>query len=157
MTEPRPRHILVAALGATLRGDDGFGPKLLARIARRLPPLVCGRDFGTHGLALVQALFDRFDVLLILDACRRGGRPGTIYTLRPAVVDRLDSPSVHLTGPGAVLSLASNLGVLPPDVWLIGCEPADVSDYRRRLSRPVRRAMPHAAQTLCALIGRVST
>lgn len=152
-TARRTRRVLVAALGATLRGDDGFGPRLLARVARKLPAWVCGRDFGTHGIALVQALFDGFDTLIILDACRRGRRPGTLYTIRlTAESPPTAAASAHLTAPAAVLDVAQSLGVLPPEVWLIGCEPAGARDYVLGLSRPVRRAMPGAVRAVSDII-----
>lgn len=154
-------RVLVAAVGSTLRGDDGFGPALLARLRPLLPAAVEACDFGTHGIALVQALHARYDVLVLLDACVRGGAPGTVYVIQPEVppppsaetTAGLDAlADVHVTEPARALTLARALGVLPARVWLVGCEPGRTSDHHIGLSRPVAIAIDVAARETLALL-----
>lgn len=154
-------RVLVAAVGSTLRGDDGFGPALLARLRPLLPPAVETGDFGTHGIALVQALHGRYDVLVLLDACVRGGPPGTVYVIQPdvspppsaATSAGLDAlADVHVTEPARALTLARALGVLPARVWLVGCEPGRTYDHHIGLSPPVAAAIEAAARETLGLL-----
>lgn len=156
--------MLVAAVGSTLRGDDGFGPALLARIGSALPPGAEGKDFGTHGIALVQKLYARYDALVLLDSCVRGRAPGTVYVLVPEVealppltaVATLDTlADTHLAVPGKALTLARALGVLPGTVWLVGCEPECTDGHHIGLSEPVARALAPAARETLALVDLV--
>lgn len=154
-------RVLVAAVGSTLRGDDGFGPALLARLRAVLPPVVNAGDFGTHGIALVQALHAGYDVLVLLDACVRGGAPGTVYVIEPDV-PTAPSPitaagldvlaDAHVTEPARALMLARALGVLPARVWMVGCEPRRTDDHRLGLSAPVAAALEPAARETLALL-----
>lgn len=157
-------RVLLAALGSTLRGDDGFGPALLARVGRVLPDGVEAIDFGTHGIALVQTLYAGYDALVLLDACVRGRPPGTVCVLAPVVapvrspaaVATLDTlADVHLADAGKVLTLARALDVLPPTVWLVGCEPQRSDDHHIGLSDAVARALAPAARETLALLESV--
>lgn len=154
----------MAALGSTLRGDDGFGPALLARVRPRLPGGVVAGDFGTQGIALVQALHAGYDALILLDAHVRGGAPGTVCVVvpdvpvvqRPTTVAGFDAlADVHLTDPAKMLLLARALGVLPPAVWLVGCEPQRTADHHLGLSEPVTRALVPAVRETLAIVERV--
>lgn len=143
--------ILVAGVGNLLRHDDGFGIAVVERLAARddLPPGVRVVETGIGGVGLVQELMDGFDVLLVLDAVRRGGRPGTLYLLEPEVAD-LETwtaeekhtflADLHRAEPSRALILARALGVLPPRVLVLGCEPADCEEAIIGVSEPVERA-----------------
>lgn len=53
------------------------------------PPGVTLIDAGTGGIAIVQELLDGYEALIVIDAVRRGGEPGTLYLLEPEI-DNLD-------------------------------------------------------------------
>jgi len=84
-------RVLVAGVGNLIRRDDGFGIEVARRLAERsdpstgfgpgLPPSVRIVETGIGGIGLVQELMDRYDAVLVLDAVRRGGAPGTLYLL----------------------------------------------------------------------------
>lgn len=160
----KPPRVLVASVGSTLRGDDGFGPAVMARLQPRLPREVEAGDFGTQGLALVQRLYDRYDALVLIDACRRGRAAGTLYVMAPdvpaaptrgdlAAFDAL--ADAHVTNPGRILMLARSLGVLPAAVWLVGCEPEKTEDHFLGLSKPVIAAINAAIDETLALVDRL--
>ena len=78
MTPPR---ILIACIGNIFLGDDGFGTEVARRLANReLPADVVLKDFGIRGLDLTYALLDPYELVLLVDACQKGGTPGTIST-----------------------------------------------------------------------------
>ena len=66
-----------------------------SRLAR-LPPGVVLKDFGIRGFDLAYALLDPYDLILLVDACPRGGEPGTVYLIEP---DRLDMPAQDAAPP----------------------------------------------------------
>src|SRR5579863_6607195 len=87
MTSPR---ILIACIGNIFLGDDGFGTEVAHRLAgRSLPSEVVLRDFGIRGLDLTYALLETHELVILVDACPRGGEPGTVYLVEP---DPIESP-----------------------------------------------------------------
>src|SRR5712691_1920771 len=153
------RHVLVAGVGNVLRGDDGFGIAVVQQLAQRsdLPPTVKVVEVGIGGISLVQELLDGYDVLLIVDAVDRGGAPGTIYLLEPEVPDLAQWPfeqrqdflaDMHMTTPARALILAKALGVLPPSVYMLGCQPTTCGELVIGLSHPVERAVELSVERL---------
>lgn len=153
------RHVLVVGVGNVLRGDDGFGVAVVQQLAKRgdLPPTVTVVEVGIGGISLVQELLDGYEVLLIVDAMDRGGAPGTIYLLEPEVPDLSAWPfeqrqdflaDMHMTTPARALILARALGVLPPAVYMLGCQPTTCDDLVIGLSPPVERAVELSVERL---------
>jgi hydrogenase maturation protease len=70
---------LVIGCGNLLRGDDGAGPTLVRRLwDRGLPEGVRCADGGTGGMDVVFQMRGVPQVVLV-DACRMGADPGTIF------------------------------------------------------------------------------
>ena len=152
-------HVLVAGVGNVLRGDDGFGIAVVQHMAKRsdLPSTITVVEVGIGGISLVQDLLDGYDVLLIVDSVDRGGAPGTIYLLEPEVPDLAQWPfeqrqdflaDMHMTTPSRALILARALGVLPPSVYMLGCQPTTCDDLVIGLSPPVERAVELGVERL---------
>ena len=132
---PSPR-IVVAGVGNVLRGDDGFGPAVIQALesSGALPPGVCTLEVGIGGIGLVHELLAGCDALIVVDAVDRGGPAGTLYVLEPelpaeetfsAPEHTFMSTDLHEVVPARVLLMARALGVLPPWVRIIGCQPAE--------------------------------
>jgi hydrogenase maturation protease len=141
------RRVLVACVGNLLRGDDGFGPAVAARIG----PLPAGAklvETGIGGVALLQELLGGWDALVLVDAVDRGARPGTLFEIEPRVVDAVHVPDVHMADPDRVLSMAKALGCLPPRLLIVGCQPAVLDELRDELSPAVERAVGVAADRI---------
>lgn len=161
------RRVLVAGFGNVLLGDDGFGITVVQQLARRpdLPPTVRVAEVGIGGISLVQELFDRYDVLLIVDAVDRGGAPGTIYLLMQEVPDLARWPyeqrqdflaNMHMTTPSRALILARALGVLPASVYMLGCQPTSCDELVIGLSPPVERAVELSLERLVGELRQLS-
>jgi hydrogenase maturation protease len=128
-------RVLIAGVGNVLRGDDGFGVEVARRLdAIDLPSDVRVVETGIGGIALVQELQDGWDALIVVDTVDRGRPPGTVLVIDPTVigVEDLDwngrhdiLADMHLATPERALMLARALGVLPPIVRLVGCQPCD--------------------------------
>ena len=128
-------RLLIAGVGNVLRGDDGFGVEVARRLeSATLPDGVRVVETGIGGIALVQELQEGWDALIVVDTVDRDKPPGTIMVIDPDVVDvaELDWAArhdlladMHLATPGRAMMLAKALGVLPPVVRMVGCQPYD--------------------------------
>ena len=77
-------RILVAGLGNIFLGDDGVGVEVVRGLARReFPEGVRIVDFGIRGIDLTYALLEGYDRIILVDAMRRGGPPGTVTASMP--------------------------------------------------------------------------
>lgn len=127
MSERTP--VLVLGLGNIVCSDDGVGVAAVHRLRREydLPTGVRAIDGGTLGLSLLP-LVDSADNVIIIDAIRADGEPGTPVRLEgdevpPAVYERL---SPHQIGVSDLLAGASLLNRYPKRVVLVGVVPATV-------------------------------
>lgn len=154
---------LVVGVGNLLQRDDGFGPEVARQLEARddLPPGVRVIETGIAGVSLVQELMDGYDALVIVDAVQRGGAPGTLYLLEPDVLDirswsdaerHAFLADLHRVEPSRVLGLAAALGVLPPSVRILGCEPADCDEPAIGLTPAVARAALLAVERVIDLV-----
>jgi hydrogenase maturation protease len=151
-------RMVVAGFGNVLRGDDGFGVEVVRRLQQSgsAPDGTVFLEVGTGGIALAQELLTPCDRLVIVDAMERGGTPGSVYVLRVEDVDVESSRSVdmHMAVPSRALGLARALGALPPEVFMVGCEPAVVDELTMELSDPVTRAIDSALVQVQTILSR---
>jgi hydrogenase maturation protease len=136
---------LIAGFGNVLRGDDGFGVEVIRRLREREPlPHVELMEVGTAGIRLAQELLTPCDRLIIVDAMSRGGAPGTVYVVQVESVDAAGEVDLHLAVPARALAVAKALRVLPPEVFIVGCEPGEVDELTTDLPPPVQAAVDAA-------------
>jgi len=144
-------RVLVAGIGDRLMGDDGLGPAVVERLkSADLPPCAEVEDYGKSLMELLMDLSE-FDALILIDAFRRGGAPGSVYVMEigredledvtPETASSVASMTFHELSVEAVLALAKALGFLPARVLLIGVEPSRV-EFGQPLSDPVEEAVP---------------
>jgi hydrogenase maturation protease len=105
-------------------------------------------EVGTGGIRMAQELLTPCDVLIIADAMTRGGSPGSVYVLNVESVDRVQEVDMHVAIPSRALSVAQALGVLPPKVYIVGCEPQHVDELTMELSQPVRDGVGIAVERI---------
>ncbi|HEY7441077.1 MAG TPA: hydrogenase maturation protease, partial [Vicinamibacterales bacterium] len=98
MNERTP--LVVLGLGNVLLEDDGIGAAAVALLLERyeVPPGVRVLDGGTLGLSLLPYI-DAADALILVDAIRAEGSPGSLVRLdgtevAPAVATRLSPHQV---------------------------------------------------------------
>lgn len=156
-------RVLVAGMGNVLRRDDGFGVEVARRLAGQngSPASLNVVEVGIGGIHLVHELMAGYDALVVVDAVERGSPPGTVHTLEVEVPDLADWPEdkrsdfladMHYTTPAKALILAKALGVLPPKVFILGCQPGVYEDLGLGLSAPVAGAVEPAAQQVLGLV-----
>jgi len=109
--------------------DDGIGVRVVQRLAAEyaFPPGVTILDGGTLGLDLLPRL-EGVERLVIVDAVETGGPPGTMVRMTgeeiPAIFETRLSP--HQMGLKDLLAVSSLLGVTPPEMVLLGVQPASI-------------------------------
>jgi len=150
--------VLVAGIGNTFHGDDGFGVAVARRMADGpLPDGIDVVDFGIRGLDLAFALTGGYRLAVLLDTVQRGEHPGTLYVIEPQCADlEADAVSPHQIDPASVLRLTRVLGGACAQVLLIGCEPATFGDAEEGcvgLSVAVAAAVDRAAAMAGELVG----
>lgn len=151
------KKVLIAAFGNLLWGDDGFGVRVLQKlVAAPLPEGVHLLEAGIGGVSVLQELMRGYDALILVDAIDRGLPPGTVKVLALEVPqatlppdERLD---MHLADPQRVVVMAKALGVLPPQVFLVGCQPAQCEWGQWEMSPQVAAAVEVAVQKICSLL-----
>ena len=134
-------HIVILGVGNLLMSDDGIGPHAAQALALCPPPGVCVADVGTDFLSALSFL-ETARRVLVIDAVRAGGAPGTIYRLTESDMARQPTGSA----PSHSLNLLEARRLLSPDsppieISILGVEPA-VIDYGMELSPAVAAALP---------------
>jgi hydrogenase maturation protease len=147
-------RILVAGVGNVLRHDDAFGVEVARRLANEtMPPGVRVVETGIAGISLVHEIQEGWDALIVVDAVARDRPPGTVMVIEPEILDideltwseRHDFLSdMHLATPERALMLARALRVLPPEVWMVGCQPVDADEPGEGMSALVTGAVESA-------------
>ncbi len=156
-------RILIAGIGNVFLGDDGFGVEVVRRLAQHpLPDGVQVTDFGIRGFDLALALLHGYDTVILVDAIRRGGPPGSVYVLEPD----LDSPAnvdsqdllveAHALDPMKVFGLVKAMGGRLPHLRLVGCEPTTTAeDHAMKLSDVVQASADQAVEVIASLLAEM--
>ena len=149
--------ILIAGVGNELRQDDAFGVLLAQKLQQEasFPSSVKVMEIGSAGIHLVQQLFDKYDVLILLDIVKWGGSAGTIHFKEVEVKDISQLPTdeknefladMHYINPLKALMMAKALNVLPKKVIFLGCESEEHEEIGIGVSAAVEAALPLAFQ-----------
>jgi hydrogenase maturation protease len=151
-------EILIAGIGNIFLGDDAFGVEVAKLLATRsLPDGVRVADFGIRGFDLAYALA-AYKAAILVDTCQRGSEPGTLYVIDPGDEPLSAAVETHGMNPSNVLRLAKELGAVPKQILVVGCEPATLgaeSDGEFGLSDPVAAALNPAADLVESLVQKL--
>ncbi len=166
MSEPdlRVKQILVAGVGNAWLQDDAFGSEVARRLeGGELPDGVTVMDFGTSGLDLAYELIRGYSGLVLVDASRQGGEPGTLYVMEPERSDFegevKDGENIdpHDMNPHTVLRFVSVLGGWPGKVVVIACEPGEVDEPGYGLTAEVEAAVATATELVLETVAELQT
>ena len=116
--------VLVIGVGNAWRGDDAVGLQAARRLRVSLGPSVEVIDAEGDGLAILD-LMEGIDHVILLDAVKGGGQPGTTVRLDLSVGSRWGTVvpcSTHAMGIADAIDLARALGRLPKQIILYGIE-----------------------------------
>jgi hydrogenase maturation protease len=151
-TMERRARPLILGIGNVLMSDDGVGVYAVQELRRRPQ---AGALITEVGIAMLDAvsLLARADKVLVIDALRAGGAPGSIY-LAEAVDLRHERPRLGLHE----LDLMGALELLPPgrrrpEISMLGVEPERL-EPGLGLSPRVAAALPSVVQIASETVAR---
>ena len=146
--------VLVAGVGDVFLGDDGFGVETAGRLRDApLPEGVRVADVGVRGVHLAHELTAGYDGLVLVDAVRLGGPPGTLSIIEPETWAGHAAPAAGSQdmAPEAVLDLIARLDAAPGLIRIVGCEAARCTPGTG-LSAPVAAAVDGAVRLVRELV-----
>jgi hydrogenase maturation protease len=120
-------NIAVFGIGNILLSDDGVGVHVIniLKTEYQFPEYIELIDGGTKGLDLLP-LFEGRDKVLIVDAANFKKEPGTIDMVEGDKIPAFlvsNKLSVHQIGLPDTLFAARLMGLMPPEMCLIGIQP----------------------------------
>jgi hydrogenase maturation protease len=145
----KERRVLVLGAGNILLKDEGVGVHVVREMQRRnMPDDVRLVDAGTAGLDVLMSA-EKAKKLVVIDALRAGGKPGTIYKMRLETEQKdellrifgskdTSGMSLHQVGLVEALSIVDKMQCAPEEIVVIGIEPEEVN-YGLELTNSVRR------------------
>lgn len=158
------KRVMIAGAGNMFLKDDGFGGAVIKKMLnKKFPEGVEIKDFGTGGLKLAYDLMKGYDGLVLIDASKRGEKPGTLYIIEPdekefnpdlAEGDLIDP---HGADPATVLRFVKAVGAWPAKVLIVACEPETVDDFEIGLSDHVSASVDEAVQLVVEIINEIYT
>ncbi|MGZ3514036.1 MAG: hydrogenase maturation protease [Thermodesulfobacteriota bacterium] len=134
--------ILIVGIGNLLCRDEGIGVHVIQEMEKmKLSEHIELLDIGTSTMDLISYL-DGVKKLIVIDAMRAGGKPGTIYRCKPEdlIPKGEESVSLHDIGVIETLSMAKKMGMVIETV-IIGVEPK-VFDWGMELTEEVKSKIP---------------
>jgi hydrogenase maturation protease len=132
----------VIGIGNPDRGDDGAGRAVARRLIGRKDCAFEVCECTGEATSLMSA-WTGFDDVVLVDACRGAGPPGSVHRISPEEVGRvawLQHASTHSLGVAAAIGLARALGTLPRRLVIHAIEARHSSDGEG-LSPEVDRAV----------------
>jgi len=133
---------LIVGIGNLLCRDEGIGVHVIHKMeSMQLPGHIESLDIGTSTMDLIGYL-DGVKKLIVIDAMKAGGRPGTIYKCTPDdLLPEEEGPiSLHEIGLLETLNMAKKMGMEIHTV-IIGVEPK-IFDWGMELSEEVKNKIP---------------
>lgn len=151
-------RITVLGVGNILLSDEGVGVRVVEYLGRHygFADNVSLVDGGVLGLRLMGTVADT-DVLIIVDAVRNGGRPGTLYRLEGDQIPRrvLAKQSMHDMDLPEVLALCQVIDHNPSTV-VIGIEPEDITTMDLNLTPAIAAKVEALAAMVLRELDRLS-
>jgi len=134
------QNIMILGVGCILFTDEGFGIRVIEEIQKSylFPDNVTVVDGGVLGLNLLGVISEA-DHLIVLDAIRNNGKPGTLYRLDgEAIPERVRAKnSLHQVDFLEALTMCQALDKAPEAV-ILGVEPEDIDTMSIELTPVIK-------------------
>lgn len=140
-----PPKVAVIGMGNLLLKDEGVGIHVIQALEKTSLE-GCGEfmivDGGTCSDILLQ-LPEGIEKLIIVDAVKGGGEPGSVYRFAPGDIafERGTQTSVHQLGLAESLEMMAAARAEAPQVVILGVEPKEV-DWGLEISAELQERVP---------------
>jgi len=134
--------ILIVGMGNFIYRDEGIGIHIIQEMKKmELPSHIELLDIGTSTMDLISYLKE-VKKLIVIDAMRAGGNPGTIYKCKPEdLLPKDEGPiSLHEIGLLETLNMTKKLGMEIQTV-IVGIEP-EIMEWGTELTEAVKNKIP---------------
>ena len=144
-------------MGNLLCSDDGVGLHIIEALRKENLGADVDLREGLTGLDILEKIKD-FNRIIIIDAIKAGGEPGSIYKLTLEDFKEkhtLHSFSTHLNMDiPAMLKLGEKLfpGEITGDITIIAVEAEDIETISDRCTPKVEKAIPEAVEMIRGLL-----
>ena len=144
-------HTVVIGFGNILLKDEGIGVHIIRKfesMMRKNTHQFMLIDGGTCPDILFQ-LPEKIAKLIVVDAVKGGGEPGSIYRFTPTDIEfkRGTITSLHQLGLEEDLRMMELMGKYPESVIIIGVEPAEI-DWGLEISPQLEVKIPQVIHLL---------
>ena len=140
-TGMKAQQIMILGVGCILFSDEGFGIRVIEEIQKlyTFPENVSVVDGGVLGLNLLGVISEA-DQLIVVDAIRNNGKPGTLYRLDgEAIPERVRAKnSLHQVDFLEALTMCQALDKVPETV-ILGVEPEDIDTMSIELTPKIKK------------------
>ncbi len=152
-----PPHIMILGIGNILFSDEGFGVRVIERLADiyEFSENVSVVDGGVLGMNLLGVISEA-DHLIVVDAVRKGEKPGTLVRLEgdelPARIRAKNS--LHQVDFLEALTLCQVFDKVPQTV-VLGVEPQDIETMSDKLTPIIQANVEPMVEMVLAEIARL--
>ena len=147
------KKVVIIGIGNLILQDGGVGVHAVRELEKRdLPAHVEVIDGGTYLMDLLSVMQEA-ERIIVIDALRGGGEPGTLYRVTPAdlMAETERTLSLHQVGLLEVLGMVRQLGG-NPQVVIIGVEPKEIS-WGMELTPEVGAKLPRVIDAVFEELG----
>jgi len=136
-------RVTVLCIGNLLLKDEGVGIHLVGKLASNIDDVNMNIIDGGASPDILSLVEDSVDKLIIVDAVKAEGKPGTIYrfSITDLDIDSEKPTSLHEVGVLEGLRMMALLNRQPKSTVIIGIEPKTI-DYGLELSPEVEEKLP---------------
>jgi len=153
----QPPRITILGVGNILLSDEGVGVRVVERLsnAYEFPDHVQVLDGGVLGVRLM-GVIGSTDILIVVDAVKNQGAPGTLYRLADEQIPRrvLAKQSMHQMDLPEVLALCAAIDKNPRTV-VVGVEPEDITTLNVTLTATVSAKLDALTAMVLAELDRL--
>jgi hydrogenase maturation protease len=142
------KKMIIIGIGNLILRDEGVGVHAVRELeGRKLPAHVEIIDGGTSLMELLPVIQDA-ERIIVIDALRGGGEPGTVYRVTPddLMAETERTLSLHQVSLLEVLGMVRQLGG-DPQVVIIGVEPHEIS-WGMELTAEVEAKLPQVVEAV---------
>lgn len=150
---PLTPRVLIVCIGNDLVGDDAAGCEVYRALNNEdLPENISLLNLGVGGISLLDHLNGTYSTLIIVDAVRFGGTPGTVHrnTLASLPPTHHGAVSVHGLGIRELIDAGMILYPerMPRNIVCVGIEGTNFNECGVPLSVPVQEAIGKAVDVI---------